>query len=82
MDAIIIWWMSVRPRAKWLIVTATIYWLATFIVYLFTRKADHLMTMQMVWVFVAAIPLWHPRLAKWLDMRPLLLDWFKRKLNK
>lgn len=82
MDAIIIWWMTVRPRAKWLIVTATIYWLATFVVYLITGKADYLLHMQIVWVIVAATPLWHKRLADWLDMRPLLRDWILTKLKK
>ena len=64
----LIWWCSVQPKAKWLIVTSTIY--ATIALgSLALGKFDWLLLIQLVWVVIASMPLWFKPLAVWLDMK-------------
>ncbi|MNQ20287.1 hypothetical protein D3C85_333720 [compost metagenome] len=81
MNALLIWWCSVTPKAKWLIVWSTIYAIASLGTLIVTGNIDYLMYMQVVWVFISAMPLWYRPLANWLQMRPKITDWFKRKLK-
>lgn len=81
MNALIIWWCSVKPKAKWLIMWSILY-LHVAVLLLFLDLFDWNWLVQMVWVFISSIPLWNKRLATWLNMNPKLTDWFKRKLTK
>jgi hypothetical protein len=80
-NALIVWWCSVKPKAKWLILWSFIYFnIAVLLMFLDLFNWNWLV--QMVWVFISSIPLWNKRLATWLNMNPKLSDWFKRKLTK
>lgn len=81
MDAFIIWWCSVKPKAKWLIVWSFLYFNVAMLL-LMLGLFDWNPLVQIVWVFISSIPLWNKRLATWLDMNPRLSDWFKRKSSK
>lgn len=81
MDALIAWWCTVTPKAKWLIVWSCVYTVASIILFLTTGSLDLLILIQIPWILISALPLVNRRLAVWLQMRPKVLDWFKIKLK-
>lgn len=81
MNAFLAWWCTVKPKAKWLIVWAAIYFITCLILLAAGLFKDWNWLNQMLWLFISSIPLWNNRLALWLDMKPRLSDWFKRKLK-
>jgi uncharacterized membrane protein len=64
----LIWWCSVLPKAKWLIVTTTIYAVIA-LASLAMGMFDVLTLIQIVWIAITSLPLWFKPLADWLDMK-------------
>ena len=79
MDRLLIWWCRTKPKAKWLIVWAFLYFNVCMLLLFLGLFNDWNWLNQIVWLFISSIPLWNKRLATWLKMTPRIADWFHRK---